>query len=263
MDFFSQVIPHVPSVLLLWRYCFVGNYYDSSVSNQFPNNLLSHKPTLFYFINNNYFFFSYPLFNIPLPGTIPTKVILPYNSLSTSMNLFSINRTDHLEEPNDVVDDNNDKDTSSYSKPKNFLNIDTNKLYRLYNNFSSTSTLLITEPPFPWSRIDPYIYVQQILLKSVVLPWEKNLLLTDAFRGPLFEVFKLLEIINNHEDEQKTTLSNLCLHVENVKRPHKEVLFPEYNCLILSPANLWKQNIHDFNKDSSLLNTIFVHHVSL
>ncbi|CAO1392652.1 unnamed protein product [Diamesa tonsa] len=205
-------------------------------------------------------FCCYPLFNIPLPGTIPTKVILPYNSLSTSMNLFSINQTDHLEEPNDVVDDNNDKDTSSYSKPKNFLNIDTNKLYRLYNNFSSTSTLLITEPPFPWSRIDPYIYVQQILLKSVVLPWEKNLLLTDAFRGPLFEVFKLLEIINNHEDEQKTTLSNLCLHVENVKRPHKEVLFPEYNCLILSPANLWKQNIHDFNKDSSLLNTIFVHH---
>lgn len=145
----------------------------------------------------------------------------------------------------------------------NFLNIDTNQLYRLYSNITSTSSLLMADPPFPWARIDPYIYVQQILLKSIVLPWNKKLQLTDAFRGPLFEVFKLLEVISNHEDSQKVTLSNLCLHVENVKRQNKQVLFPEYNCLVLSPANLWKQNVHNFNKDTSLLSTIFSNHVSL
>uniref|UniRef100_A0A182SA56 Sterol regulatory element-binding protein cleavage-activating protein n=1 Tax=Anopheles maculatus TaxID=74869 RepID=A0A182SA56_9DIPT len=37
-------------------------------------------------------------------------------------------------------------------------------------------------------------------------------------------------------------------------------LFPEYNCLILSPANLWQQNIQNFNKDSNLLNTVYVNH---
>ncbi|KAL1398702.1 hypothetical protein pipiens_020132, partial [Culex pipiens pipiens] len=38
------------------------------------------------------------------------------------------------------------------------------------------------------------------------------------------------------------------------------MLFPEYNCLLLSPANLWQQNIQNFNKDSNLLNTVFVNH---
>lgn len=60
----------------------------------------------------------------------------------------------------------------------------------------------------------------------------------------------------------KTTLSHLCLHVENVKRASQQMLFPEYNCLLLSPANLWQQNVQSFNKDNSLLNTVFLTHVS-
>ena len=58
-------------------------------------------------------------------------------------------------------------------------------------------------------------------------------------------------------------LSHLCLHVENVKRSSQQTLFPEYNCLLLSPANLWQQNMQNFNKDSNLLNTVYVNHVSL
>lgn len=61
----------------------------------------------------------------------------------------------------------------------------------------------------------------------------------------------------------KTTLSDLCLHVENVKRRDKSELFPEYNCLILSPANFWQQSVHNFNQDNNLLNTIFHNHVRI
>ncbi|KXJ69369.1 hypothetical protein RP20_CCG027398 [Aedes albopictus] len=96
-------------------------------------------------------------------------------------------------------------------------------------------------------------------MRSSVVPWEDGLQLMDAYRGPLYEVFKLIEIIRNHEDESKT-LSHLCLHVENVKRASQQLLFPEYNCLLLSPANLWQQNVQNFNKDSSLLNTVFLNH---
>lgn len=129
---------------------------------------------------------------------------------------------------------------------------------QIYSNFSSS--LLPSPSSLPWARAEPpFVYVQQVILRSVVLPWKEDLALTDAFRGPLFEVFKLLEIINNHETN--VTLSNLCLHVENVKRSHKDALFPEYNCLVLSPASFWRQNIHNFNKDNSLLGTIYQHHV--
>ncbi|XP_062563503.1 sterol regulatory element-binding protein cleavage-activating protein [Armigeres subalbatus] len=181
-------------------------------------------------------FCCYPLLNIPLPGTIPTKVIFPY----TEQNGHNIQHT------------NVNASESSPSELYNPFNFNGNNFFNIYN--------LSLEPPFPWARIDPLLYVQQIIMRSSVAPWEDGLQLTDAFRGPLYEVFKLIEIIRNHEDESKTTLSHLCLHVENVKRASQQMLFPEYNCLLLSPANLWQQNIQSFNRDSSLLNTIFVHH---
>lgn len=185
----------------------------------------------------NIFHCSYPLLNFsPLPGKIPTKVVLPYQNKGTHSS------SNHSKET--ILDADKENDDESYKR------FDTD-----HNNFSS-----FPSPSLPWARSEPpFVYVQQILLRSIVLPWNEELLLTDAFRGPLFEVFKLLEIVNNHE--KNVTLSNLCLHVENVKRSHKDVLFPEYNCLVLSPANFWKQNIHNFNKDNNLLETIYRHHV--
>lgn len=173
-------------------------------------------------------FCSYPLWNIPLPGTIPTKVILPYADQTASLKSSTIQ--------------SNSDDSSTASANSSH-----------------------EQPPFPWANSDPFVYIQQIILRSSVLPWRKNLLLTDAYRGPLHEIFKLLEIVRNHEDESgKTNLANICLHVENVKMPTKysSQIFPEYNCLILSPANLWQQNAQNFKRDTNLLSTIFHHHVS-
>lgn len=63
------------------------------------------------------------------------------------------------------------------------------------------NSLAFEQPPFPWAESDPFVYVQQIVLRSCVTPWNNDLLLTDAYRGPLIEIFKLLEIVRNHEDE--------------------------------------------------------------
>lgn len=129
----------------------------------------------------------------------------------------------------------------------------------------------------PWGRQEPFVFVQQILFRVSVLPWTPDLILTDAYRGPLAEVFKLIEVVRNHQapvvvmDEtsgsrssssSSLTLSDICLHVENVKvvAAGKNNLFPEYNCLLLSPANFWQQNPSQFNKDPAILNTIFQQH---
>lgn len=186
----------------------------------------------------NYLFncFSYPLLHIPLPGTIPTKVILPY-----------VPDQQH-DKPENVVftqETLNTTFSTSYSS---------NNIFQFYN--------LTLEPPFPWARDEPFIYVQQIVLRSTIIPWNDKILLSDSFRGPLYEVFRLIEIINNHEDSRETTLSKICLHIENVKRSSQRQVFPEYNCLTLSPANFWQQNALEFNKDPNILNTIFQHHVS-
>lgn len=43
------------------------------------------------------------------------------------------------------------------------------------------------------------LYVQQVVLRVGVTPWSEDLTLMDAFRGPLYEVFNLLEIIRNYQ----------------------------------------------------------------
>jgi hypothetical protein len=106
--------------------------------------------------------------NVPLPGTIPTKVTFPLTkSFSQRMKL-----------------------ESNVTHPFNFNAKD------LFNFNISYDT------PYPWARIDPLLYVQQIVLRSSVVPWEEDLQLIDAYRGPLYEIFKLIEMVRNHEDEE-------------------------------------------------------------
>ncbi|GAB0092076.1 Sterol regulatory element-binding protein cleavage-activating protein [Sergentomyia squamirostris] len=166
-------------------------------------------------------FCCYPLIYIPLPGTIPTKVTLPFS-------------------------------------PEDAGNVTTSTVFQVGNVTGGS----FEPPPFPWAHAEPFIYVQQIVLRASVTPWRSNLILMDAYRAPLAEAFKLLEIIRNHEvEDTHTTLGNVCLHVENVKTfKARDTVFPEYNCLILSPANFWQQNTQLFNKDTALLNTIFQFH---
>lgn len=110
---------------------------------------------------------SYPLINIPLPGTIPTKIVLPFEG---KYSLFG-----------------EGEQRSNYSLVKNIFNV---------NNVSY-------EPHVPWAQNSPYFYVQQITLRSSVLPWTEDMQLMDAFRAPLYEVFRLLEIVRNHETADK------------------------------------------------------------
>ncbi|XP_011494739.1 PREDICTED: sterol regulatory element-binding protein cleavage-activating protein [Ceratosolen solmsi marchali] len=106
----------------------------------------------------------------------------------------------------------------------------------------------------------PALYIQQVVLRTAVIPWDKDLSLSDAFRGPLFEVFNLLEIIQNYENtESLKSLAQVCLHIEAIKKRNVKKLevLPEYNCLVLSPANLWQQSIEAFNQDTNLIGTVF------
>lgn len=55
------------------------------------------------------------------------------------------------------------------------------------------------------------------------------------------------------------SLGQLCLHVEIVKNKNvkKYDALPEYNCLVLSPANIWQRSLQSFNQDNNLVNTIY------
>ncbi|XP_016931130.1 sterol regulatory element-binding protein cleavage-activating protein isoform X1 [Drosophila suzukii] len=182
----------------------------------------------------------YPLINIPLPGTIPTKIVVPYEAGYGSPTAY-----------------NHSGSTFAPPAPGEPLPVGPASPY----NGSATNRSV--PPLLPWAQSrPPFFFVQQITLRASVLPWAEGMQLMDAFRAPLYEVFKLLEIVRNHQsNENQRTLEHNCVHVENVKRgTHGQQIFPEYGCLLLSPANMWSQNAQNFSRDTNILNTIFQYH---
>ncbi|XP_034479514.1 sterol regulatory element-binding protein cleavage-activating protein [Drosophila innubila] len=192
----------------------------------------------------------YPLMNIPLPGTIPTKIVLPYEGRYTPLfgEASATLSTAFNQSGSSAAAGGSTSTTQTTPSPPPLL------------NGSSSSD----RGSLPWAQSNPALYVQQITLRVSVLPWSDEMQLMDAFRAPLYEVFKLLEIVRNHQSsENQRTLEQNCLHVENVKRGaqgHLDQIFPEYGCLLLSPANLWTQNAQNFTRDTNILNTIFQYH---
>lgn len=90
-----------------------------------------------------------------------------------------------------------------------------NQNYNCNNIYYSSLPLVniplpLTSPNQEWVATNnmtqdyaPFCYIQQVVLKVTVLPWEADLTLGDGFRAPLYESFKLLDIVRNYEDKSR------------------------------------------------------------
>ncbi|XP_072316020.1 sterol regulatory element-binding protein cleavage-activating protein isoform X1 [Eucyclogobius newberryi] len=115
-----------------------------------------------------------------------------------------------------------------------------------------------------WYHGLPVAYIQQVLVKAAVSPWDSSLVPVDAFRSPLGRVFNLLEEIRNHVHNDGSgvrSLESLCLQVTDLLpglRRMQSVL-PEHGCLLVSPGNYWQNQRDLFDTDPDLLKTIQKH----
>uniref|UniRef100_A0A7N8WQ78 Sterol regulatory element-binding protein cleavage-activating protein n=1 Tax=Mastacembelus armatus TaxID=205130 RepID=A0A7N8WQ78_9TELE len=115
-----------------------------------------------------------------------------------------------------------------------------------------------------WYRGPPVAYIQQVLVKAAVSPWDSSLVPVDIFRSPLGRVFNLLEEIHNHVHSDSSgvrSLETLCLQVTGLfpgLRRMQSVL-PEHGCLLVSPGNYWQNQQELFDSDPDLLKTIQKH----
>ncbi|KAM6314553.1 sterol regulatory element-binding protein cleavage-activating protein [Aegotheles albertisi] len=115
-----------------------------------------------------------------------------------------------------------------------------------------------------WYVGAPVAYIQQILVKATVSPWQKNFLAVDVFRSPLSRVFQLVEEIRNHalrDSSGVRSLEEVCLQVTDLLPGLKKLrnLLPEHGCLLLSPGNFWQNDRERFNADPDLIKTIHQH----
>lgn len=116
-----------------------------------------------------------------------------------------------------------------------------------------------------WYVGAPVAYVQQILVKSSVSPWHKDLLAVDVFRSPLSRAFQLVEEIRNHvlrdSSAGASSLEDVCLQVTDLLPGLRKLrnLLPEHGCLLLSPAGFWQNDRERFHADPDIIATVHQH----
>lgn len=157
-----------------------------------------------------------PLLNLPLPGSEPAT--------------FFTSTSSH----------NNNIDSNSADVGFNLFNID-------------------HEKPSWFLPCHHTAYVQQFLIKSTVRPWpgdsasEKK-----ALMDSLASVFEVLDFLKTRTDEGELILDH-CYKVDrNVIKPNKKTktLFPENDCLMISPASFWQDDEKLYLADANKMNTI-------
>ncbi|XP_067304428.1 sterol regulatory element-binding protein cleavage-activating protein isoform X2 [Pseudorasbora parva] len=111
-----------------------------------------------------------------------------------------------------------------------------------------------------WYRGPPVAYIQQVLVKAAVSPWDNSLVPVDVFRSPLGRVFSLLEEIRNHVYTDRS-LEALCLQVTDLLPGLRrmQAVLPEHGCLLVSPGNYWQNRRDLFDADPDLLKTVHQH----
>ncbi|MBN3300807.1 SCAP protein, partial [Amia calva] len=115
-----------------------------------------------------------------------------------------------------------------------------------------------------WYRGPPVAYIQQVLVKAAVSPWDNRLVPVDAFRSPLGRVFSLVEEIRNHVHKDSSgvhSLEELCLQVTDLLPGLRrmQAVLPEHGCLLVSPGNYWQNQRERFDSDPDILRTVHQH----
>ncbi|MFH4973497.1 hypothetical protein AB6A40_000206 [Gnathostoma spinigerum] len=113
-----------------------------------------------------------------------------------------------------------------------------------------------------WLHLKPSVYVQQIIVRGSVLPWNfSNLTSKMAVKGPLsraFQILNQLENVKSDTDESVRSLSSICLRITDLLLPSEATeLLPSSGCLILSPSGFWGNSYEAFLRDEEILKTIF------
>ncbi|XP_067945903.1 sterol regulatory element-binding protein cleavage-activating protein-like [Watersipora subatra] len=113
-----------------------------------------------------------------------------------------------------------------------------------------------------WYTGEPVGYVQQIMVRSTIGPLSgRGLPEDDSYQALLLTAFKIREQINQLQVEDasrgKITVSDICLRIAEPDVDDRERdLLPQFDCLLLSPASVWKNQIQVFETDEDVVGTV-------
>lgn len=132
------------------------------------------------------------------------------------------------------------------------------QMISLGKGFEKTST--DQKAPPRWYSGIPIGFVQQIVFKGTVSPWNPDQMIAmDAFRAPLAKVFEIMDELNSFKFTYRNveySLPDFCLHISEPLDKSLQDCLPSFTCLVLSPANLWNVDSSSFRDDAELMKTI-------
>ena len=113
-----------------------------------------------------------------------------------------------------------------------------------------------------WLYLQPSVYLQQIVVRGIVDPWEPTELhppmvrsfgilrphrilfpILQAIKGPLSRAFTVQKRLREFVTESNKRLENQCYHVHSI--PVMPML-PSHGCLVLTPALFWTNDEERF-----------------
>ncbi|CAJ0963579.1 unnamed protein product, partial [Mesorhabditis belari] len=101
-----------------------------------------------------------------------------------------------------------------------------------------------------WLQLAPAAYLQQIVIRAGVEPWNPNVLNAEqSVRGPISRAFSAIEKLRSVPG-----LSAACLHVQ---RPASTLPIPEKDCLLIAPTYFWNDTMEQFLEDTNVVSTVF------
>jgi hypothetical protein len=95
-----------------------------------------------------------------------------------------------------------------------------------------------------WLRSPPSVYVQQLIVKASVKPWNTSQMTPEmAVKAALSRSFSTLGHLQTIKIQNDIDINYLCLRVP--KSTFNQIL-PSNGCLVLSPTRFWNNSIDDF-----------------
>ncbi|CAF0855498.1 unnamed protein product [Didymodactylos carnosus] len=108
-----------------------------------------------------------------------------------------------------------------------------------------------------WYTGYPIAYVQHIVVRCGLASSLSSVTLkpTDFFRSCILKSNEIRDLLSSIQYDNNQ-LENYCLHVTESSNVYLKQYLPNYGCLLLSPLNIWNNDITKLYDDSSPLDTI-------
>ena len=121
---------------------------------------------------------------------------------------------------------------------------------------------IVHQREFPswYAHANRTAFIQQFVVKYSTIAWsEKEASQSQRLKASLYSTFSILDEIRRFSVDNGSSIDEDCFHVTTTAIKTKQQwrsMFPENDCLLISPASYWRNNPKEFKADHEIKKTL-------